>query len=130
MMGRVKTLLHQSGFGWSARLGDMRDTRNNRSFNIIDIVRELGWRDTSKAGDETLAIASLLNVSPFMLSHAVSDDRIRLLLLAMERVSRSLPFLQVDKPQTPGFRWRRPHFFLDSGAAYRIMEDKDENPRG
>ncbi|KAJ4291598.1 hypothetical protein N0V88_006198 [Collariella sp. IMI 366227] len=73
-----------------------------RIFNITDVARELRWRDTSKTADETLAIASLLNMGTYrcnaiLLLQALSPgDNAQAVAVLFDRdagTSRETPFI-------------------------------------
>ncbi|SPO00292.1 uncharacterized protein DNG_03137 [Cephalotrichum gorgonifer] len=103
----------------------------NQLFNITDVARAIQWRDTSKKADETLAVASLLNISAFKLACAAPDDRMRLLLLGLENLPRGLPFMQVEKLRSPGFTWAPSTFLYPSGQSMpRLDTEATCTPEG
>jgi hypothetical protein len=75
------------------------------SYTIGDVARSLRWRDTSRATDETLAIASLLGipVSPFL--DLSGEERMLLLFKEVHKFPKNILFLRGSKLDIPGSRW-------------------------
>ncbi|RBA11122.1 hypothetical protein FPRO05_04295 [Fusarium proliferatum] len=76
-----------------------------KDLKIGDVSRSLRWRDTSRASDETLAIASLLGVDLGILLELPTQDRMIRLFQELREVPRNIVFLGGDKTDVPGYRW-------------------------
>ena len=74
-------------------------------FGIGDIVHSLEWRTTSRAEDETLAIAGLANVDARELINLPPHERMRAFLLQVEKFPPGVIFMFVPKLKVPGFFW-------------------------
>ncbi|KAK0471370.1 hypothetical protein IW261DRAFT_896440 [Armillaria novae-zelandiae] len=74
-------------------------------FSIGDVARSLRWRTTSRAGDETLAISGLLNVDAFELVNLPASQRMRTLLLRVQKLPSNIIFMPGPKLNESGFRW-------------------------
>ncbi|KAL6897706.1 hypothetical protein GGI43DRAFT_409699 [Trichoderma evansii] len=85
-------------------------------YSIGDVARSLRWRTTSRAGDETLAIASLLGSKPSDLVDLSPEDRMKRMLQDIGRFPRNILFLNGAKLQTPGFHWAPRSFMAAHGA--------------
>lgn len=78
---------------------------DNQTLTLGHVSRAVRWRTTSRMADETLAIASLLDVDTAVLLDTVPEDRIKELLLMVKNVPLNVLFLNGEKSTTPGFRW-------------------------
>ncbi|OCH86591.1 hypothetical protein OBBRIDRAFT_890380 [Obba rivulosa] len=86
------------------------ENSNSNGCGIGYVVRSLHWRSTSKLEDETLAIASLLNVSAYELVQLSPEERMERLLLMVKNVQSNIAFLGGQKLDKPGFRWATKSF--------------------
>jgi hypothetical protein len=74
-------------------------------FGIGDLARSVISRTTSKLEDETLAIASLLNVDAFELVNLPAKKRMMTLLLNVRNLPSNIIFMSGTKLDEPGFGW-------------------------
>ncbi|KAF8419024.1 hypothetical protein EV426DRAFT_678427 [Tirmania nivea] len=74
-------------------------------FDLVDIARALVVRRTSRAPDETLAIACLLGVDAEELAGLEPQERMKTLLLRIGKLPRSILTLGGPRMAEPGFRW-------------------------
>ncbi|OCH92344.1 hypothetical protein OBBRIDRAFT_455405 [Obba rivulosa] len=87
--------------------------RESPAIKFGHISSALEFRTTSKPEDETLAIASLFNVSAFELATLAPEERMRTLLLKIRDLPSDVVFLRGPKLSEPGFRWA-PSSFMSS----------------
>ena len=92
-------------------------------FGIGDIVRSLEWRTTSRAEDETLAIAGLANVDARELINLPPPERMRAFLLRVEKFPRNVIFMIMPKLKVPGFFWA-PQTLMQKGASFIAISGK------
>lgn len=78
---------------------------DNQKFTLGDVSRAVRWRTTTRMADETLAIASLLDVDTTVLLDTPPAERIKELLLMVKYVPPNILFLSGEKSTTLGFRW-------------------------
>ncbi|KAK7692575.1 hypothetical protein QCA50_004205 [Cerrena zonata] len=76
-----------------------------RGFSLVDIASHLIWRSTSKAGDETLAIAGLVGVDVAELVQLPPEERMKVFLLRVGTLPANIVFLTGLKQTERGFRW-------------------------
>ncbi|KAK6526108.1 hypothetical protein TWF281_011145 [Arthrobotrys megalospora] len=91
--------------------------RGYGTYTIGDIARALQWRATSRASDETLAIASLLDKDPASLAALPTESRMKELLLRLREVPRNILFLNAGKMNIDGFRWAPVSLMAAHGGA-------------
>ncbi|KAK7029467.1 hypothetical protein VNI00_014500 [Paramarasmius palmivorus] len=89
---------------------------DSASFGIGDLARSLVWRTTSKAEDETLAIAGLANVDAKELVSMPPEERMKAFLLRVRKLPPDIIFMSVPKLKDPGFSWA-PQTLMQRGAA-------------
>ncbi|OCH89430.1 hypothetical protein OBBRIDRAFT_835831 [Obba rivulosa] len=87
-----------------------------RSFGFGDVTSLLQVRTTSRMEDETLAIASLLNVDAFELVNQMPDRRMKTLFLLMKNIDSEVIFLDGPKLGELGFRWTPKTFMVPDGG--------------
>ncbi|KAK6352513.1 hypothetical protein TWF730_009337 [Orbilia blumenaviensis] len=87
------------------------------TYTIGDVARALRWRATSRASDETLAIASLLGKDPASLAGLPPETRMKELLLRLKEVPRNILFLSASKMDIDGFRWAPISLMATHGGA-------------
>ncbi|SCN74782.1 uncharacterized protein FFMR_00050 [Fusarium fujikuroi] len=88
-----------------------------KDLKIGDVSRSLRWRDTSRASDETLAIASLLGVDLGIVLELPAQDRMIRLFKELREVPRNIVFLGGDKTDVPGYRWAPKSFMGAHGGS-------------
>ncbi|EWG42522.1 hypothetical protein FVEG_04301 [Fusarium verticillioides 7600] len=91
-------------------------------YKIGDVSRSLRWRDTSRASDETLAIASLLGIGPDVLLELQPQGRMIKLLQELRSIPRNIVFLTGAKADVPGFRWAPKSFMGAHGGSQGGLE--------
>ncbi|KAK6507949.1 hypothetical protein TWF481_006368 [Arthrobotrys musiformis] len=101
----------------AAELFRLMKWRGWNTYTIGDVARALRWRATSRASDETLAIASLLDKDPASLAGLPAAVRMKELLLRLKEVPRNILFLSADKMDIDGFRWAPLSFMATHGGA-------------
>jgi hypothetical protein len=74
------------------------------SLKIADVVKALTWRTTSRASDETLAIAGLLNVDAYKLAQLEPKSRIRHFLIEVRELPSDIIFM-IPKLHAENFHW-------------------------
>ncbi|KAF8340869.1 hypothetical protein F5887DRAFT_1076816 [Amanita rubescens] len=99
--------------------------RDSSVFGIGDLARSLVWRTTSKAEDETLAIAGLANVDARELANLPPDERMRTFLLRVDKLPPSIIFMSVPKLKEPGFSWA-PQTLMQKGGSIMAVSDEYE----
>lgn len=77
----------------------------NQILTLGDVSRAVRWRTTSRMADETLALASLLDVDTAVLLDTAPEERIKELLLMVKNVPLNVLFLSGEKSTTLGFQW-------------------------
>ena len=92
-------------------------------FGIGDIVRSLVWRTTSRAEDETLAIAGLMNVDARELINLPPHERMRTFLLRVEKFPPSIILMSMPKLKVPGFFWA-PQALMQKGGSFMAISGK------
>lgn len=99
--------LHQNPLLTSLASGIHRLSKkgDNQKFTLGDVSRAVRWRTTTRMADETLAIASLLDVDTKVLLDTAPAERIKELLLMVKYVPPNILFLTGEKSTTLGFRW-------------------------
>jgi hypothetical protein len=75
------------------------------TYTIGDVSRSLRWRNTTRATDETLAIASLLGIQVFPFLDLTGEGRMLLLFKKLGIFPRNILFLLGSKLDIPGSRW-------------------------
>ncbi|KUI65490.1 hypothetical protein VM1G_00118 [Cytospora mali] len=110
--------LHQNPLLCSLTSGVHRLTKRSdvQSFTLGDVSRALRWRTTSRMADETLAIASLLDVDTKVLLDTEAEGRIERLLIMVKKVPLNILFLSGEKSPTIGFRWAPKTFMNNFGG--------------
>ncbi|RBR18056.1 hypothetical protein FVER53590_04301 [Fusarium verticillioides] len=91
-------------------------------YKIGDVSRSLRWRDTSRASDETLAIASLLGIGPDVLLELQPQGRVIKLLQELRSIPKNIVFLTGAKADVPGFRWAPKSFMGAHGGSQGGLE--------
>lgn len=89
----------------AAELFRMTKRSSYHAYTIGDVARAMRWRNTTRATDETLAIASLLGiqVSPFL--SLIGEERMLLLFKELQKFPKNIPFILGSKIDIPGSRW-------------------------
>lgn len=93
-------------------------------FGFGDVARALSWRTTSRLEDETLAVASLLNVDAGELVELPQEERMRMLLLRLRHLPSNIIFVSGDKLANSGFRWA-PETLMIRGGLQLDVSDRD-----
>lgn len=75
------------------------------TYTIGDVARSLRWRDTTRATDETLAIASLLGIQVLPFLDWPGEKRMALLFKELHTFPKNILFLLGSKLDIPGSRW-------------------------
>ncbi|EMD34284.1 hypothetical protein CERSUDRAFT_107500 [Gelatoporia subvermispora B] len=88
-----------------------------------DVITDVRWRTTSKAEDETLAIAGLLRIDASELVDVPPDKRMMALLTKVHKVPSNIIFMPEPHLSKPGFRWA-PTTFMHSNSP-GMFSDKD-----
>lgn len=76
-----------------------------RKTNLGEVLTALNWRTTSKRGDETLAVAALLDVDPMILTDTGHEDRMKAFLLMVRYMPQDIIFFGGSKLSTAPYRW-------------------------
>jgi hypothetical protein len=76
-----------------------------RKANLGEVLTALNWRTTSKRGDETLAVAALLDVDPMVLTDTSLEDRMKAFLLMVRYMPLDIIFFNGPKLSTAPYRW-------------------------
>ncbi|KAI0735841.1 hypothetical protein C8Q76DRAFT_792347 [Earliella scabrosa] len=115
------------------RLSSYRDNLDGRPpgqgpspFSLSYIARALTWRSTSKAEDETLALAGLLHVDAGELVSAPPPERMKLLLLRVRRFNPSIIFVPGERLSARGFTWAPCSLMIPGGANISAGEEMAE----
>ncbi len=98
---------------------------DSTAFGIGDLARSLVWRTTSKAEDETLAIAGLANVDARELANLPPHERMRTFLLQVEKLPPNIIFMSAPKLNVPGFSWA-PQTLMQKGGSQMAVFGKYE----
>ena len=77
------------------------DTRTS----VGEVASAVNWRTTSKAGDEVLAVAALLNLDSQKLSRIAPSQRLREFFLMVEYLPHDIIFHDSTRMAEPPFRW-------------------------
>ena len=72
---------------------------------VGEVASAVNWRTTSKAGDEVLAIAALLNLDSNMLSCVPPSHRLRKFFLMVHNVPHDIIFHDSSRMTETPFRW-------------------------
>jgi len=75
------------------------------TYTIGDVARSLRWRDTTRATDETLAVASLLGIQILPFLDLPGEKRMILLFKELHTFPKNIIFLLGSKLDIPGSRW-------------------------
>jgi hypothetical protein len=85
-----------------------------RPHNLVDHVdtkrisamwKAMQWRQTAKSDDETMAVATILNVDPEELVNCNEENRMMVLLKNMPEIPSAFIFLPGRRLTMKGFRW-------------------------
>lgn len=94
-----------------------------------DISHLLRWRATSRAEDETLAVAGIMDLDAFELANLPPQRRMSTFLTRVRNVPRGIVTSTGDKLNEPGFRWA-PKTLMARGAAMAHVADAICTPNG
>ena len=95
----------------------------HRKTNIGEVAMAMNWRSTSRNGDETLAIAALLDVDSDELAKLPSEERMRKFLLLVKNMPHDIIFFE-------GERLMRPFAWAPRTLMSRTPNNVDETPEG
>ncbi|KAK7691153.1 hypothetical protein QCA50_006256 [Cerrena zonata] len=93
-------------------------------FGFGDVARALSWRTTSRLEDETLAVASLLDVDAGELVDLPPEERMMTLLLRLKNLPSNILFVAGNKLSKEGFRWA-PDTLMIRGGLQLDVSDHD-----
>lgn len=138
-MEQHKLFLARNVVYWhlSSRLADFRGARPDLDqITIGTVMRAVGWRSTSKRGDETLAIAGLFKLDATKLAALPAEDRLRAFYLMVGEAPLDIIFHPVPRLQTPNFGWApqtllsRSEFFSEKGQGEELARCTEEGLLG
>lgn len=92
-------------FSVIANLRPDQSQQMGRKTNLGEVLTALNWRTTSKRGDETLAVAALLNLDTMALTETRPEDRMRAFLLMVRYMPQDIIFFSGPKMSEAPFRW-------------------------
>ncbi|OCH91057.1 hypothetical protein OBBRIDRAFT_887228 [Obba rivulosa] len=90
---------------------------------LCDVLTDLRWRTTSKAEDETLAIAGLLRIDAAELVDIPPSERMMTLLVRVRNVPSDIIFMPEPHFDKPGFRWAPTTFMHSNSPGMSSDED-------
>ena len=93
-----------------------RSLVGSATFGFGDLARSLLWRTTSRAEDETLAIAGLADVNATELVSLPAHERMRTFLLRVRNLPPNIIFMSSPKLGEAGFRWA-PQTLMQKGGS-------------
>ncbi|KAF7346514.1 Het domain protein [Mycena sanguinolenta] len=96
----------------------------SKAFNVAQIARALKWRTTSRAEDETLAIAGLMDIDAGKLVDVSGHERMKTFFLLVGKVPPSIIFAPVERLSIPGFRWAPRTLMIPEAVATLLNEDR------
>ena len=79
--------------------------QGNIQTSVGEVASAVNWRTTSKAGDEVLAIAALLNLDSQTLSRIAPSQRLREFFLMVEYLPHDIIFHDSTRIAEPPFCW-------------------------
>ncbi len=79
--------------------------QGDKQTSVGEVASAVNWRTTSKAGDEVLATAALLNLDSHTLSQIAPSQRLREFFLMVEYLPHDIIFHHSTRMAEPPFRW-------------------------
>lgn len=107
----TSSISHGQGFQ------QLSDTVGWPDIYLRHVFNALSWRSTSRAEDEAVCLASLLNLDPGIFLDIPLEEHIPKLLLQIRKVPINLLFARGPRHDAPGFGWC-PSSFLNSEVSY------------
>ena len=89
-------------------IADLRPDQSQqtgRKVNLGEVLTAVNWRATSKRGDETHAVAALLDIDPMTLTSTSLEDRMKAFLLMVRYMPPDIIFFHGPKLSSPPYRW-------------------------
>lgn len=79
--------------------------QTGRRTNLGHVLTAANWRSTSNRGDETRAVAALLDIDPIALTGTSPEDRMKAFLLMVRYMPYDIIFFDGPKLSSAPYRW-------------------------
>jgi hypothetical protein len=79
--------------------------QTGRKTNLGEVLTAVNWRSTSRRGDETHAVAALLDIDPMALTSTSLEDRMKAFLLMVRYMPHDIIFFNGPKLSSAPYRW-------------------------
>ncbi|KAI0723252.1 hypothetical protein C8Q76DRAFT_389436 [Earliella scabrosa] len=99
-------------------------TQPYANFNVSHVAHALRWRSTSKAADETLAVAGLLGIDAMVLVQLLPGQRMRSFLLQIGKLPRDIVFVIAPRLDLPYFQWAPTTLMTKTAPALSLVPDE------
>jgi Heterokaryon incompatibility protein (HET) len=110
------------------------ENNNNSTVNSVtlaDVQRMITIRNTTKLGDETLAVAGLVGIDPELLIQSSSEqDRMKIFLRLLKNLDKSILFLEGERMDEYGWKWAKKSFLANSQGKLYVDPGRVISPFG
>jgi len=137
-MGSSLPLWAQKAIDFAGPMGDMfaslastvqsqnQDLEMSRlESKMLFLTHAIEWRSTTKADDETICLASLLDLDVMEFLEGTVEERMERLVAHFTTFSCDVLFTNIARLERPGFRWS-PRSFLNTHDEFALVSDSQQ----